>query len=105
MLASIIYLSSSSVLSHKWKYFKKEIDYDQYCLLGAQTVYFRLKNPKQFDGSGKLQPVKSVLNYIKNVAYPISVTYQQQNFAQGFDAVDDYDAALKTKPHGVKKVF
>lgn len=83
------------MLSHKWKYFKKEVDYDQYCLLGAQTVYFRLKNPKQFDGSGKLQPVKSVLNYIKNVAYPISVTYQQQNFAQGFDAVDDYDAALK----------
>lgn len=72
------------------------MDYDQYCLLGAQTVFLRLRNPKQFDGSGKLQPVKSVLNYIKNVAYPISVTYQQQNFANSFDAIDDYDAALKS---------
>lgn len=82
------------MLSHKWKYFHKESDYDEFCLLGAQTVYMRLKNPKQFDGSGKLKPVKSVLNYIKNVAYPISVNFQMQSFAEGFSYEDDYDAAL-----------
>lgn len=85
------------MLSHKWHYFHKESDYDEFCILGAQTVYMRLKNPKQFDGSGKLKPIKSVLNYIKNVAYPISVTFQMQTFAQGFTIEDDYNAALRAQ--------
>lgn len=85
------------MLSHKWQYFQKESDYDEFCLLGAQTVYLRLKNPKQFDGSGRLQPIKSVLNYIKNVAYPISVSFRMQSFAEGFTIEDDYTAALQAQ--------
>ena len=93
------------MLSHKWKSFRKESDYDEYCLMGAQTVFMRLKNPKQFDGSGKLQPVKSVLNYIKNVAYPIMVSFQKQTFAQAFDAHDDLQTALKIQHNMAQKVI
>lgn len=91
------------MLSHKYGYFRKESDYDEYCLLGAQTVYLRLRNPKQFDGSGKLQPVKSVLNYIKNVAYPIAVNFQMQSFSESFSIEDDYQAAISTQHILTKK--
>lgn len=93
------------MLAHQSNSFHKESDYDEYSLMGATTVYYRLKNPKQFDGSGKLQKVKSVLNYIKTVSYPICVLYQQQSFAQAFSAEDDPDKYSKLKTQLVDSVI
>ena len=48
----------------------------------------RLVNPKQFlpdDDPKKMKKVKSILNYIKRIMYPMIVNYQKQTFAQRFE--------------------
>ena len=70
-------------LAAKKRFFYKEEDYDKYSLYSAAEVYMRLTSERQFlpeDDPRKIKKIKSVLNYIKNVLYPMKVKYQKENF-------------------------
>lgn len=72
-------------LAAKKRFFYKESDYDKYSLYAASDVYMRLTNERQFlpdDDPKKIKKIKSVLNYIKNVLYPMKVKYQKENFTE-----------------------
>lgn len=76
------------VLACKGKYFRHFEDYDDFALFAATKVYMRMIDPRQFDpkpDERKLEPVKSVLNYIKLTLYGMKVDYQKQNFNQIID--------------------
>lgn len=62
-------------------------DYDDYSLYGASHVYLRLINPRQFlpEEDAKSMPrIKSVLNFIKHILYPLKVNYQKQTLNELF---------------------
>ena len=64
-------------------------DYEPFALYLATQAYLRLVNPKQFlpdNDPKKMKKVKSILNYIKRIMYPMIVNYQKQNFAQRFES-------------------
>ena len=74
-------------LAFKKKFFTSKKEYENYSLYGATCVYMRLINPKQFlpeDDPKHIAKVKSVLNYIKHVLYPLKVNYQQETFNSVF---------------------
>lgn len=72
----------SNMLAHQACYFNKSEDYDQFSLFSASRLYLRLNNPKQFEyteqGSPKMEPIKSILNYIKKVLYPYKVDFEAE---------------------------
>lgn len=73
------------MIAYKSKYFNNSKDYDEYALYGASQLFLRYRNNKQFDTEGKSLPkIKSCLNYIKRIAYPLRVNYQKSTFAQQF---------------------
>lgn len=75
----------SNMLAHEGKYFTKTQYYDDFSLYCASKLFMRLKNPKQFldeGDSSKLAPVKSVLNYLKKVIYPMKVDFEQEHYLQ-----------------------
>lgn len=85
-----ISISIKNKLLPQWK------DYEPFALYLATQTYLRLVNPKQFlpeDDPRRMKKVKSVLNYIKRIMYPMIVNYQKQNFAQRFEIgiSDDLD--------------
>lgn len=90
------------VLSVKAKMFKTGTDYDNYALYGATQLFVRYRKE---NSNPNLKPIKSSLNYIKKLLYPIRVDYQQANFAEMFteeslDALPDQlrsDAASKAR--------
>lgn len=83
----IFMLAKQSQLFNKHKY------YDSFAIFGASRVYFRLTNKKQFelkpDGTAKMNKIKSVLNYIKNILYPLKVDFEQEEYAQTIVITDD----------------
>lgn len=83
----IFMLAKQSQLFNKHKY------YDSFAIFGASRVYFRLTNKKQFelkpDGTVKMDKIKSVLNYIKNILYPLKVDFEQEEYAQTIVTTDD----------------
>lgn len=75
-------------LAYKKKFFRNKDDYEKYSIFAATQVYLRLTNSRQFlpeDDPKKLTKVKSVLNYIKTILYPMKVDYQKQFFNKVFD--------------------
>ena len=70
------------MLANKKRFFNTPYDYENYSIFAASKIFSRYKNPKQ--KSGKLPHIKSCLNYIKKIAYPLKVDYQQQEFAERF---------------------
>lgn len=87
------------ILAVKKCYFKTSEDYDNYALYGAEEVYRRLTNPKQFlpdDDPKKLPKIKSCLNYIKNILYALRVNYQKFQFGEVFcdESVQDKDVKI-----------
>lgn len=74
------------MLAKKSSYFKQNHYYDDFAIYAASRVYFRLTNPKQHqlneDGTLKLEKIKSVLNYIKKVIYPMKVDFEQSEYCQ-----------------------
>ena len=76
-----ISISIKNKLLPQWK------DYEPFALYLATQTYLRLSNKKQFlpdDNPKKMKKVKSILNYIKRIMYPMIVNYQKQTFAQRF---------------------
>lgn len=69
------------VLSVKAKMFKCSADYDNYALYGATQLFVRYRKE---DVNPNLKPIKSSLNYIKRILYPLRVDYQRDNFSERF---------------------
>ena len=73
-------------LAKKNNLFNNYSYYDDFALYCANKLYFRYTNKKQFeineDGTPKLEKIKSVLNYIKTVLYPLKVDFEQSEYCQ-----------------------
>ena len=82
------------MLSYKHHYFNSSERYDEFGLYSATRLYFRLYNDKQFmydeAGNPKMEPVKSILNYIKTVIHPYKVDFEIefQNIKEGVISTD-----------------
>ena len=76
-------------LSCKAAFFKNFADYDKFACYAATEVYLAMRKKLQHAGEirhGKeVVPIKSVLNYIKTVLYPLKVNYQRENFSTVID--------------------
>lgn len=74
------------MLARNNKWFKKADYYDNYAVYTATRVYMRLINPKQYElkenGEPKMSKLKSCLNYMKMVAYPCKVDFEQMEYGQ-----------------------
>lgn len=79
------------VLAVKGKFFQTSTDYDNYALYGATQLFLRYR--KEEDPKCNLKPIKSSLNYIKSILYPLKVDYQKESFGQVFqkEAMKDND--------------
>ena len=78
------------ILAVKGRFFTSARDYDEYALYGATQLYLRYK--KETTEKGKnLKPIKSCLNYIKKILYPMKVNYQKTFFEQVIRAEDSND--------------
>ena len=70
------------MLARKNRFFNKTEYYEDFATYLATYLYFRIKNPKQFDDNFKMQKIKSILNYIKNIIYPRKVDFEQEHYSQ-----------------------
>ena len=82
------------MLARKNNWFKRADYYENYSVYTATRVFLRLTNPKQYiikeDGEPKMSKIKSCLNYMKMIAYPCKVDFEQQEYAQTLiDKEDD----------------
>lgn len=69
-----------NMLAHKGSYFETSAEYEDFALTMSNTLFMRLRNPKQFDfdaeGNPKLPKIKSILNYIKKTIYLQKIDYE-----------------------------
>lgn len=75
-------------LACKGRYFKDIRYYDEFALFAASKVYMRLVDHRQYnpgEREKKLEPIKSVLNYIKLTMLGMRVDYQKEAFKQVID--------------------
>lgn len=79
------------MLARKRKFFNQTHHIDDYAANAASKVVMRYKNKKQFGDNPTLSKVKSVLNYCKNVSYPLKVQYEQEFYAQNYQQGDVED--------------
>lgn len=63
------------MLANKGKYFHYYEDYDEFSLYAANKIYLRAINKDKTE-----KPIKSILNYIKAVIYPLKVDYQKETY-------------------------
>jgi len=84
------------MLAKQAQLFSRHHYYDSFAIYGANRVYFRLTNKKQWqpneDNTGyKMQRIKSVLNYIKNILYHLKVDFEQEEYAQTLKVIEAKD--------------
>lgn len=74
------------MLAYKRAFFKSTATYDEFSIITATRIYYRLRNKDQFvlleNGTPKLTQVKSILNYIKKTIYLLKVKYEQEAYSQ-----------------------
>lgn len=83
------------VLACKARYFAKYDDYDDFALYMSSRIYMRLVDKRQFTdipGEKKLNKIKSSLNFIKHLLYPMKVDFQKENHTTLLNP--DYDKEL-----------
>lgn len=88
-------------LSLRYRFFKYSYHYDDFAIFSATRIYMRLINKKQFDVNSerKLAPIKSILNYINKILYPLKVDYEQSNYYQSIlkdESIDYYNYTFNT---------
>lgn len=66
----------AKMLAIKHKYFHSAGDYDNFAIYVASAMFLRLTTEKS------LPKVKSVLNYMKSVIYPLKVDFQKSEYSQ-----------------------
>ena len=85
-------------LACKQNFFPRFEDYEDFALYGAAELYISMRN-KQIN-AGKIirgkevLPIKSCLNFIKSVLFPLKVNYTRQNFATVFNPEIDQDTSI-----------
>lgn len=80
------------MLACKSRYFHKFEDYDQFALYAATKIYMRvIRNIK----------VKSILNYVKAVLYPMKVDYQKE----AFNEILNPDVDKRINPDAIKSTM
>ena len=88
----------SNMLAHEGGYFRKAHNYDDFSLYCASKMFMRLRNEKQYleeNDSNKLPKIKSVLNYLKKIIYPMKVDFEQENYCQtSEDVVISYASTI-----------
>lgn len=99
------------MLAKQSSLFTKHQYYDGFALFAATRIYLRFTNRKQFelkpDGTPKMDKIRSVLNYAKNVLYPLKVDYQQSEYCQNItnksedNFTYDYSNAVKNAVNGL----
>lgn len=74
------------MLAVKRCFFNKSQYYDDFSIVSASRVYMRMTDKRQFEldenGEPKLAKIKSVLNYIKSIMYPMKVAFEQEHYSQ-----------------------
>lgn len=66
------------MLASKARYFPKFDDYDAFAIYAATRIYLRAIN--QADDPKSTRKIKSILNYIKSVLYPLKVDFQKESY-------------------------
>lgn len=73
-------------LAIKKRYFQNFSDYDGYAFYAANRLFFALRKNQWNTGKvikGKqIRPIKSCLNYIKALLYPMKIEYQQEAYKE-----------------------
>lgn len=76
-------------LAIKKHYFQSFSDYDGYAFYAANRLFFALRKNQWNTGKvikGKqIRPIKSCLNYIKKLLYPMKIEYQQEAYKEIID--------------------
>ena len=73
------------MLAKRANLFNRNCYYDDFAIFAANKLYFRLTNKKQYELSDtgyKMERIKSILNYIKSILYPLKVTFEQSEYSQ-----------------------
>lgn len=85
-------------LACKANFFSKFEDYDAFAIYGAGELFMALRNRQINAGKivrGKeVVPIKSCLNFIKSVLFPLKTNYQRQNFATVFNPEIGQDTSI-----------
>lgn len=71
----------SYMLACKKHYFRNYEDYDGFAVFSATKIYMRIINNAKNPNS-KMKHIKSILNYMKSILYPLKVDYQKEHFNQ-----------------------
>ena len=75
----------SNMLAHRFNYCTNERDYDDFSLYCASRLYMRLYDDKNMYKGKEIKPIKSTLNYLKQVIYP----YKCDFFKNSIETVED----------------
>ena len=78
------------MLASQQKLFSRYEYYDDFAIYAATKSYFRLKNKNQFREDNPLPKVKSILNYLKSVLYPMKVAFEQEEYSESVQPNNDY---------------
>ena len=85
-------------LACKQNFFPNFEDYDAFAMYGAGELYLSMRNKQANAGKtvrGKeVVPIKSSLNFIKSVLFPLKVNYTRQNFATVFNPEINQDTSI-----------
>jgi hypothetical protein len=68
------------MITMKRAYFKKVADMDDFSLYAASSYFMRLTDKRQFDESSNIEPVRSVLNYIRKTLFSVRRDYCKKHF-------------------------
>ena len=61
------------MLAHERGFYSSLETYDEFALYSASKLFLRVTDPRQY--TGKLQYIKSILNYLKAVIYPYKIDF------------------------------
>ena len=84
------------MLAQKYRYFYYQRDYEDFALYGANKLFLRYKGLTA--RSKDLPKIKSSMNYIKRIIYPMKVDYQQESF----NKITDSDTASEEELQGIR---
>lgn len=80
-------------LSYQMKLFVNRKYYDDFAIYVATRVYLRLTSKKQYEykenGEPRLKPIKSVLNYLKSVLYPLRLDFEKSDYYQAVPYIEE----------------
>jgi hypothetical protein len=68
------------MIALKRAYFPKKVDLDDFSLYAASSYYMRLTDERQFSSDSPIEPVRSILNYIRKTLFSVRREYCRKHF-------------------------